>query len=169
MLKKILLLFIRPLYAFKRRFLFNTNLRDWVPFWEGLRGKLAKGVRLDYVDGVFGHRMYLDKLDSLQLSLRKVYEPIETRLVMDLVKPNQVVLDIGANIGYYTLIFSKLVGPGGRVYAFEPHPTNFSLLDRNVQTNGYKNATVVRKAVADATGSLKLYESELNSADHRIY
>jgi FkbM family methyltransferase len=169
MYKRILRSFIRPLYALKRRFLPNTYLGTWLPFWGTLRLKLPRAMRMDYVDDVFGHRMYLDKLDSLRLSLHKGYEAGETRLTMDMVKPNHVVLDLGANIGYYTLIFSKLVGPGGRVYAFEPDPTNFELLGRNVRTNKYENATLVQKAVSDTTGSVKLYLSELSSGDHRIY
>jgi len=64
--------------------------------------------------------MFLDSCDSLQLSINEIYEPIETNFVKDKIKEKNIVLDIGANIGYYTLIFAKLVGNNGKVFAFEP-------------------------------------------------
>lgn len=85
------------------------------------------------------------------------------------IKKGNVVLDIGANIGYYTLIFAKLVGEEGRVYAFEPDPTNFALLKKNVEINGYKNVVLVQKAVSNNSGRIKLYLSKNNMGDHRIY
>lgn len=96
---------------------------------------------------VQGHKMFLDSKDSLRLSIHGIYEPLETELAKKEVKKGNVVLDIGANIGYYTLIFAKLVGEDGKVFAFEPDPTNFALLKKNVEMNGYKNVMFVQKAV----------------------
>jgi FkbM family methyltransferase len=79
------------------------------------------------------------------------------------------VVDMGANIGYYTLLFARLVGEKGKVYAFEPDKDNFAILKKNVQINGYKNVVLVNKAVSDKTGKTKLYISADNNADHRIY
>ncbi len=118
---------------------------------------------------VQGHRMWLDEKDTLELATREIYEPLETEIFKQEIKPGQTVLDIGANIGYYTLIAAKLVGPGGRVYAFEPDPANFQLLKKNVEQNGYENVTLVNRAVADRNGSAKLYLNETNKGDHRIY
>ena len=78
-------------------------------------------------------------------------------------------MDIGANIGYYTLIFARLVGETGRVFAFEPDPANFALLKKNIETNGYHNVVLEQKAVSSTTGSLKLYISEDSAGDHKIY
>lgn len=118
---------------------------------------------------VQGHKMFLDSKDSLCLSINGVYEPFETELVKKEIKKGDVVLDLGANIGYYTLIFAKLVGKRGKVFAFEPDPTNFSLLKKNVEMNGYKNVELVQKAVSNKTGKIKLYLCEDNKGDHRIY
>ena len=118
---------------------------------------------------VQGHKMFLDSKDSLHLSINEVYEPFETKIVKKEIKKGDVVLDIGANIGYYTLIFAKLVGEEGKVFAFEPDPTNFSLLKKNVEMNSYKNVVLIQKAVSNKTGKARLYLSEDNMGDHRIY
>ncbi len=118
---------------------------------------------------VQGQKMYIDKLDSLRVSLGKVWEPFETELITKGVKKGDVVLDIGAHIGYYTLMFAKLVGKEGKVYAFEPSPKNFSLLKKNVEINGHNNVVLVQKAVSNASGKLKLYLCEGNVGDNRIY
>jgi len=106
---------------------------------------------------VQGHKMFLDPKDCLCLSIYGVYQPLETALLKREIKRGDVVLDIGANIGYYTLIFAKLVGTEGKVFAFEPEPTNFALLAKNLRINGYTNVVLVQKAVSDKTGKLKLY------------
>lgn len=118
---------------------------------------------------VDGHKMLLDSTDSLYLSINGEYEVLETSLVKKVVKPDNIVVDIGAHIGYYTLIFAKLVGPTGKVFAFEPDPENFSLLKKNIEMNGYKNVILVQKAIADKNSKIKLYLSEENKGDHRIY
>src|SRR5437867_3185244 len=95
---------------------------------------------------VRGHWMHLDPTDSVvSPTLRHfgVFEPFETQLVQQMVRPGDVVLDVGANIGYYTLIFAELVGEQGHVYAFEPDPRNFAFLAKNVHSNRYRNVTLV--------------------------
>ena len=121
------------------------------------------------VSVVYNHKMFLDVSDTLGLSLNGSYEEFETELVKKEVQREDVVLDIGANIGYYTLIFAKLVGEKGKVYAFEPDPTNFKLLKKNVLINGYKNVIFVQKAVSQKNGIVKLYLCDDNKGDHRIY
>lgn len=116
-----------------------------------------------------GHTMFLDEIDSLKLSIKGVYEPFETEFAKKEIKKGDVVLDLGANVGYYSLIFAKLVGENGKVFAFEPDPTNFALLKKNVETNGYKNVTLVQKAVSNKTGKIRLYLAEDNKVDQRIY
>jgi len=109
-----------------------------------------------------GNKMYLDPDDSLRLSINKIYEEYETKLVKKIVKKDDVVIDLGANIGYYTLIFAKLVGDKGKVYAFEPDPENFALLKKNIETNCYQNVVLIPKAVSSKNGKQKLYLSNEN-------
>jgi FkbM family methyltransferase len=130
---------------------------------------IQRVARLDYVEGVHGHRMYLDAKDTCRISITREYEPAETRLVQRTVREGATVLDIGANIGYYTLLLARAVGPRGHVFAFEPDTTNFEILTRNVALNGYENVTLVNRAVWSSTTTLKLFLSAENPGDHRAY
>ena len=114
---------------------------------------------------VAGHKMFLDPVDSLRLSKNGVYEPFQTRISLDKLSDGDVALDIGSNIGYYTLLFAKQVGPEGKIYSFEAEPDNYQILKRNVMTNHYKNVTCEMKAVSDVNGSVSLMKS-LNSDGH---
>ncbi len=98
-----------------------------------------------------------------------VWEPVETALFRSEIHPGDVVVDVGANVGYFTLIAAQLVGDGGKVWAFEPDPDAFELLRRNVELNGYKNVTLVPKALGSEPGTLKLFRHATNRGDHRTY
>ncbi len=115
----------------------STGIGNWGPA-KYVYGRLINMLR-DGSGGpvrVLGHRMFLDRFDSLSLSVVGRHEQCITELVQQIIKPGDIVLDIGANIGYYTLIFARCVGPTGHVYAFEPDPGSFALLQKNVQING---------------------------------
>jgi len=118
---------------------------------------------------VLGHRMYLDRVDTLRLSLNGVWEPYETQVLTGGVQAGDVVFDIGANIGYYTLLLARSTGAAGHVYAFEPEPENFRLLEKNIAANGYQNVTAFNKAVGETSATRKLYLHEFNKGDHRMY
>ncbi len=104
-----------------------------------------------------GHKLFLDPDDSMRLSTRGYYEPFITELVKRNVNKGDVVLDIGAHVGYYTLLLARLVGEQGKVYAFEPDPKNFALLKKNVETNGYKNVIAEQRAVSENAGKAMLH------------
>lgn len=118
---------------------------------------------------VQGHRMWLDDKDALELAVHGVYEPVETELLKKTLKQGQTFVDVGANIGYYTLLAARLVGPKGRVYAFEPDRSNFSLLVKNVRQNGYTNVVAVPRAVSSKSRIQRLYLSESNPGDHQLF
>jgi FkbM family methyltransferase len=117
---------------------------------------------------VHDHQMFLDEKDSLGL-VAGTYESHEMEVVKREVQKGDVVLDIGANIGFYTLMFAKLVGSEGQVFAFEPEPENFRLLKKNVEINGYQNVILVPKAISNKNGTIQLYLCESNQGMHRIY
>lgn len=122
---------------------------------------------------VGNNKMYIDKNDrvvSMELILSGVWEEYETNLFKKHLKPGNIVLDIGANIGYHTLIAAERVGKTGHVYAFEPDPKNFQLLKKSVEVNGYKNVTLEQVALSNKNGQGKLFLSnEDNYGDLRIF
>jgi len=69
----------------------------------------------------------------------------------DWLRPGDAVIDVGANVGAYTLRMSQLVGPSGRVYAFEPVPQTFAALVRNVSAVGATNVTLFNVACGETT------------------
>ena len=94
------------------------------------------------------------------------YEPEETKLIKSLVKSNDVCLDIGANIGYFTVLMAKQCK---MVYAFEPEYTNFQLLAKNLMTNNINNVVGYNKAVSWKSGYDKLYICDKSHGMHRLY
>ena len=119
-----------------------------------------------------GHKLYIDKWDttvSQELLLSGKWEEYETELFKKNIAAGDTVVDIGAHIGYYTLLAARLVGERGKVYAFEPDPRNFQLLKKNIEENGYNNVVLVNKAVAEISGKAQLFLNSENTGDHRIY
>ena len=112
--------------------------------------------------------LYLDKSDSLGLTFNKQYESLETLFVQDIVKRSMTIIDVGANIGYYTTIFSK-ISQNGTVYAFEPDAINFSLLQRNCHTNKLNNVKLYNLACGNLNKTESLFISKDNKGDHRTY
>ncbi|MEO1065184.1 MAG: FkbM family methyltransferase [Actinomycetota bacterium] len=82
---------------------------------------------------------------------RPVQEALE-----QLLEPGSTCYDVGANIGYFTLLASRLVGPAGRVVAFEPAPENLAVLAGNVERNGADNVLLSSRAVSRSTGADRL-------------
>jgi len=87
--------------------------------------------------------------------------------IKKVVKPGMTVVDIGANIGFYTVLLSRIVGVKGRVYSFEPDPLNFKRLQ--AVTRGLENVVLERSAVASNSGQLMLFRSGKYNVDHRTY
>lgn len=77
-----------------------------------------------------------------------------------------VVFDVGAHAGFYTLLASVLVGPGGRVFAFEPLQRNLHYLKRHLQLNHIENVTVIEAAVSDRVGMASFDEGPRGSMGH---
>ena len=98
-----------------------------------------------------------------------VFETSETRFLRDKIKPGMRVLDIGANIGYYTALFSQWVGSEGLVTSFEPEPGNFHFLSETIAANQFTQTRAVNAAVGRAPGDALLFLSEYNQGDHRVY
>lgn len=110
-----------------------------------------------------------DTCVSRQIRRNGIWEPYETALLIRYLQPGAVFLDVGANIGYYSVIASGLVGDQGQVVAYEPDPENFRLLRENLAANGAANVCPVQAAVADYSGTADLYLADENKGDHQLY
>jgi FkbM family methyltransferase len=97
-----------------------------------------------------------------------LWEPIETALAVHGIGVGDTVADVGAHVGYFSIVASRLVGPSGHVFAFEPEAANFELLKANCILNGCQNVRVQRCALADHNGVANLALSSTNSGDHRL-
>ena len=102
------------------------------------------------------------------LLIMHAYERQQTQLFEGLLKPGMVVLDIGANIGYYSLIAARIVGPNGKIYAFEPEPRNYELLVKNISLNGYTNVIPVQRAASNRYGRVRLFIDRVNLGGHSL-
>ncbi len=108
-----------------------------------------------------------DEVVGAHLVHGKPWEPYETQLFIDSVKSGMTVVDIGANIGYYTLLAARAVGPRGVVVAIEPDPVNFTLLSRNVARNGFGNRVILKQcAVTHRNGTVILFKDRNNFGAH---
>ncbi|MEK9154019.1 MAG: FkbM family methyltransferase [Patescibacteria group bacterium] len=96
--------------------------------------------------------------------LRNHYEKDTTDLFKKIILPGMTILDIGGHIGYFTRLFSRLAGPHGKVFAFEPDPYNFALLKKN--TARLPNVTLVNAAVSDKKGIIDFYQIEDSTGCH---
>lgn len=110
-----------------------------------------------------GSKMYLNLADkgiSRELALRGIREERGTEIMYEILKTGQVIVDIGANIGYYVLMESKIVGPTGKIYAIEPVPDNVTMLRKNIELNGYDNIEVFCHAMGSSDTVSKIYLSD---------
>jgi FkbM family methyltransferase len=86
-------------------------------------------------------------------------EPEVQDALAELIEPGQTVYDVGANIGFFTILCSRLVGPQGKVYAFEPIPENLVTLRHNIALNKLTNVVVVEQALSASTGTAEMFVS----------
>lgn len=116
-----------------------------------------------YSENINGLKMSISDTDHpIVDSLRDtgLWEPKTTQFIKDNLKSGQVFVDVGASVGYYTLLASKLVGPEGKVYAFEPSKENLEILRENIKINNLKNVIVFPFALAETAGKVKLYKGK---------
>lgn len=102
------------------------------------------------------YKMFVDPADlglSPHLMLDGYWEMWLTEALAEAVKPGMAVVDVGANLGYFTLLMADLVGAGGRVHAFEPNPPIAVRLCQNVLINGFgERVCVHEQALTDTDG-----------------
>lgn len=158
------------------------KIGNWRPiYWLGLNYlRYAPGVWLkEYLrHGVVGHsprhseftncdgiHFNLDLFDCVQKAIFcfHYYEPEDVEAFRRFARPGSVVFDVGANVGQYSLLASKLVGETGHVYAFEPSPDVLVKLQHHLEVNHADNVLLTRKAVAECNGTASFYPANENS------
>ena len=128
-----------------------------------------------------GFRPVLVELDTFKMYVRrndfyvgaviantKSYEPYVAAEIERLLKPADVFVDLGANIGYFTLLAATLIGPEGQVHAFEPNRDNCELVKRSIEANGFANIRLYPTAVAEAAQTFTLDVASTNSTGRII-
>ena len=118
------------------------------------------------------HALYaqtIDRLVALYLLKFGANESFEARLFQRQIQSRMRVMDVGANLGFYTLLAAQGVGPQGHVYAFEPDLENYRLLQLAILENDLTNVEALQKAVSNVTGAGTLYICPEHRGDHRVY
>lgn len=105
------------------------------------------------VTGYLRHRSFLENLVSGK------YENLTRKLFEEHLKPDMVVVDGGAHIGYYSLLAAKRMQDKGQIFAFEPDPYNFSALMANIRRNQYISIMPIPKALSNKRGYVTFYQS----------
>lgn len=97
------------------------------------------------------------------------YEAYETSIILNNIEKGDTVVDIGANIGFHTILFANKVGSKGKVFAFEPDPVSYEILLKNIKANNFKNVIASSLAISNKKAVLNLYKSKDNYGDNRVY
>lgn len=111
-------------------------------------------------------KMYVrlnDQFIGAAIARDKQYEPHVTRALRDALGRGATFIDVGANIGYFALLAAKIVGPAGRVVAFEPNPSNCDLLRHSIEVNSFSTITLHQAAVAEARQTLHFATAGIDS------
>jgi FkbM family methyltransferase len=100
---------------------------------------------------------------------RGYWEPGCTEAFRSLLRPGALVVDAGANFGHYALTAASVVGKEGLVYAFEPHPGTFALLEQNCALQGRNNLVAVQAGLAARDGEMDIYTDSGNHGGHSFF
>lgn len=144
-----------------------ATVKNWITLLVDLKFKLIKQKRIVYVlrNGT-KYEVRSKTLDSLlvvEIYSQRRYTPRGFEI-----DEKDLVVDIGAHIGVFAIFASKLARKG-RIYAFEPIPENFKMLQHNIEINGIENVIPINKAISDRKGQREMLLSESNPAEHSFY
>lgn len=167
----------------------NPNPEEWVGH-SGRAGEPLDAVVSSYVNSLeFGRRRLQEPAAATPAIVEKdgfrilaspedlavgyhvaagEYEPHVAAVFRDVLRPGMHVVDIGANIGYFTMLSAALVGPAGSVLAVEPNPANARMLEASRRLNGFAHVTVLQAAAGRTTGMLAINTSFSNGTTSAI-
>jgi FkbM family methyltransferase len=164
-MKKFLNLIARPFLG--------TGIGQKLPFIHTLYREIYRltGQKVFQVSLPLNLKMWVQGKDTgpgFYFKVKGAFEPTQTNYFLKHIYANDVFFDVGAHVGYYSLLASKLVGDQGKVIAFEPSKENYQLLEKNIEVNNLRNIKIIKKAVSDKTGKTKFYLNTTSSGDNSL-
>lgn len=113
----------------------------------------------DLYKTIYDDYFWLDKNSYIDQCIIKdgLFEEDLTHVVNKIIKRGDTVIDVGANIGYYSVIFSKLVGEGGNVISFEPTNHYMNVLKMNLEANNVSNVKIIKAGLSDKNQNLEIH------------
>lgn len=154
------------------KYLSGHKLYRYAPFKQFIHYVYSKNRKIEVKNepiDILGHKMLLDKEDTLNLRTRGIFEKNVTALIVKSLQEGDVAIDVGSHIGYHTLLMARAVGKTGKVYAFEPDPINFKILSDNISLNGYNNVILVNKAISNKNSEMIFYINKRDTANSSLY
>ena len=158
-----------------RDFLIDQVREFNFPRKAGLLHLLCPRVGEKEID-LYGYKITLDLSDYIQRSVYlNVFEPYESTLIKNYLKPGIIknylkpgmtFIDVGANIGYFTLMGAALVGSEGKVIAFEPSPYAYDRLENTVNKNNISQVSLVQAGLSNSKSTMQLYISDEKWGNH---
>lgn len=134
---------------------FSEQLSQFGPYWRRVARWGLNGRDVTLRHGV-GAGLKFNCGQSNPDGALGTYELPLQRALSDCLTAGNIFYDIGANVGFFTTLAAKLVGPSGQVYAFEPFPGNAACVRHNLKLNGFSHVTILEKAVAESPGTGQL-------------
>jgi len=152
------------------RRLAGRGLSRWFPTNFFAR-KTVRNMTGDVYAQVQGFQMKvpIEQDHGMVLYVKGIYEPAVTKFIQFFLKEEQTFVDVGACLGYYSLLASQIVGEKGRVLAFEPEMTNFDYLYHNVALNDCQNVRILNCAASDQQGLANLHISNRHIGCHSLF
>lgn len=97
------------------------------------------------------------------------YEPDVTKILQKILEPGDVFIDVGANVGYFTVLGSTLVGPEGKVFAFEPDPKNIDRIKFHCANNKCDNVQIISRPASHSVEDVKFYFNKSSSGGNALW
>jgi FkbM family methyltransferase len=160
---QLLRLVVRRLPDHLRSSLLRERLRHpaIARFADRVTQPLREGVHT--IEAGAGAGLVIDVAGSYVQYVTGTAEPDVQKALGELLQPGDVALDVGSNVGFFTLIMARLVGPSGTVVAVDPVPANARAVGKNARLNGFSNIRVCEVAATDRPGEVELLVSETSA------
>lgn len=160
-------LFDQPDFTTAVRFLIESERGQWLINKNRKLWPTDKWVMVDYR----GSRIWINLADPFLGTgiLNEDWEVAEVDFMVANLRHGDTMLDIGTNVGVYTLAAAKAVGSSGKVYGFEPMPKTFEMVTRSVAENGFtERCELHRTALGDQQGTISFHQSPSNPGSSHI-